>query len=131
MENGNTYSAYRSKAAAVEFSGVIHLYSSSILTAESEHISSGHMPFLWGNRFHNPAYALNRFSDFFWHLLTLYRVDAKSMDLNILIFTSVSTGVKYLVLLIYFNLSVAFSELFTENGNKRGGERIRQVKESC
>ena len=64
MENGKTsYSVYTNKAAEAEFSDVIHLYSSGTSMAESEYVASGHIPFLPGNRSHNPACAFYRFSN--------------------------------------------------------------------
>lgn len=64
MENSKTsYSVYTNKAVEAEFSDVINLYSSIISMAEAEYVASGHIPFLADNRFHNPAYALYRFSN--------------------------------------------------------------------
>lgn len=100
------------------FSDVIYLYSSSIPMAESAYVGFGHTPLLPDNRFHNPAYALYRFLLFLLSILALYRIDINSTDLNMWIFTSISTGLEYFVLLIYSNLSVAISQLFTGSSSR-------------
>lgn len=55
---------------------------------------------------------------FLLSILTLYRIDINSTDLNVLIFTSISTGLEYFVLLIYSNLSVEVSRLFAGSSSR-------------
>lgn len=86
--------------------------------AESEYVASGHIPFLPDNRFHNPAYGLYRFSNVSFESPYITQNRYKLYCCQCPIFTSISTGVEYFVLLIYSNLSVAVSQLFAGSSSR-------------